>query len=424
MSSNRGNNDLVEKIKGVQWRALGRNISNKVKQYAMNLSPLEVQVEEATNLDTWGPHGSVMAEICEACFDPEGYRQVLGVIARRLQEKEERWRMAYKALLLLEYLIKHGPEKVWRDVQQSGSVLLRLTRFEYVDANQRDHGVNVRHRAQEIRDLVNNEGRVREERRKAAENKAKYSGYSASQMRMGAGGGGGGGSGGGGGRMTGFGSGGAGSRDAGYGRETSGFSSASKITTATSGSTSVSPSAKQRAHAGGDLAFGGLDEHEGPTLDPISATQARIAGMKIANRELHYDDPVEEETRTKKKLSDVRANPKIAASLGIKIAAPPSAKGASGKTINTGPAAGDLLVGTTASGGAGANADAWDPFGSGEAEVKSPEPVFDPFSVLDAKPAAQSAAPGPAADPFVVTPMSPAREEKKTNPDPFADLLL
>ena len=41
-----GGNGLADKIKSTNWRALGRNISNKVKQYAMNLSPLEVQVEE------------------------------------------------------------------------------------------------------------------------------------------------------------------------------------------------------------------------------------------------------------------------------------------------------------------------------------------------------------------------------------------
>lgn len=100
----------MDKMRSVDWRGLVRNATNKVKQYAMNLSPLEVQVEEATNMDTWGPHGKTMGEIAEACYDPEGYRQVLGVIARRLQEKEERWRMCYKALLLLEYLIKHGPK--------------------------------------------------------------------------------------------------------------------------------------------------------------------------------------------------------------------------------------------------------------------------------------------------------------------------
>ena len=212
-----------------------------------------------------------MAEICEACFDPVGYRQVLGVIARRLQEKDDRWRMAYKALLLLEYLIKHGPDKVWRDVQQSGSVLQRLQRFEYVDDNQRDHGVNVRHRAQEIQELVADEGRVREERRKAAENKAKYSGYSASQMRTASGGGGEGGSGAS--RVTGFGS------DGGYG--------ASQRTARPTSSGHVSPPSPRRepqSHAGGDLA---IDGHDMPALDPVSATQ--VGAERAVTRE--RDDP-------------------------------------------------------------------------------------------------------------------------------------
>lgn len=47
--------DLVDKFKSVNWRGLGRNISNKVKQYAMNLSPLEIQTEEGTR-------GSVTAD--------------------------------------------------------------------------------------------------------------------------------------------------------------------------------------------------------------------------------------------------------------------------------------------------------------------------------------------------------------------------
>jgi hypothetical protein len=38
-----------------------QTVSNKVKQYAKNLSPLEVKVEEATSNEPWGPHGSIMA---------------------------------------------------------------------------------------------------------------------------------------------------------------------------------------------------------------------------------------------------------------------------------------------------------------------------------------------------------------------------
>lgn len=61
MSFSNSNQSAMDKIKSVDWRGLVRSATNKVKQYAMNLSPLEVQVEEATNMDTWGPHGSVMA---------------------------------------------------------------------------------------------------------------------------------------------------------------------------------------------------------------------------------------------------------------------------------------------------------------------------------------------------------------------------
>lgn len=36
----------------------------------------------------------------------------MGVIARRLQDQGEDWRHVYKSLLLLEYMSKHGPQKV------------------------------------------------------------------------------------------------------------------------------------------------------------------------------------------------------------------------------------------------------------------------------------------------------------------------
>ena len=37
------------------------SLTTKVKQMALNLTDLEVKVEEATNNEPWGPHGSVMA---------------------------------------------------------------------------------------------------------------------------------------------------------------------------------------------------------------------------------------------------------------------------------------------------------------------------------------------------------------------------
>jgi hypothetical protein len=55
-----GDNPL-QKLKSVDWRGLVKSATNKVKKYAMNLSDLEIKVEDATNMDTWGPHGSAMS---------------------------------------------------------------------------------------------------------------------------------------------------------------------------------------------------------------------------------------------------------------------------------------------------------------------------------------------------------------------------
>lgn len=100
--------------------------------------------------------------------------------------------MCYKALLLLEYMIKHGPIRVARDVESSGAVMDRLQNFQFKDPNGRDHGVNVRHRAKEIAELVSSPENLERERVKAASLKHKYGGVSKQDMSGGGFGGGGG----------------------------------------------------------------------------------------------------------------------------------------------------------------------------------------------------------------------------------------
>lgn len=53
-----------------------------------------------------------VAEIAKASYDIDNYKQIMGVVARRLQDTEEDWRHVYKSLLLLEFMSKHGPQKV------------------------------------------------------------------------------------------------------------------------------------------------------------------------------------------------------------------------------------------------------------------------------------------------------------------------
>jgi hypothetical protein len=58
---------LGEKLKSIDWGGIYKTAKTRVKQYALNLSELEVKVEDATSLETWGPHGSAMAGLGGLC---------------------------------------------------------------------------------------------------------------------------------------------------------------------------------------------------------------------------------------------------------------------------------------------------------------------------------------------------------------------
>lgn len=99
------------------------------------------------------------------------------MIYRRFTEKSaEEWRQIYKALQLLEFLIKHGSERVVDDARSHLTLLKMLRQFHFIDANGKDQGVNVRNRAKELADLLSDVDRIRQERKKARANKAKYTG--------------------------------------------------------------------------------------------------------------------------------------------------------------------------------------------------------------------------------------------------------
>ena len=71
----------------------------------------------------------------------------------------------YKALILLEYLIKNGHERVVYNAKDHIYELKGLSHFEYIDDKGKDQGINVRNRSKEIVNLLNDVDRLKEERR-------------------------------------------------------------------------------------------------------------------------------------------------------------------------------------------------------------------------------------------------------------------
>jgi len=99
------------------------------------------------------------------------------MIYKRFTEKaQEEWRQIYKALQLLEFLIKNGSERVIDDARSHLTLLKMLRQFHFIDANGKDQGLNVRNRAKELAELLSDVERIRAERKKARATRNKYSG--------------------------------------------------------------------------------------------------------------------------------------------------------------------------------------------------------------------------------------------------------
>ncbi|KAI1347530.1 hypothetical protein F5Y01DRAFT_243750 [Xylaria sp. FL0043] len=176
----------------------------------MNYTEMEAKVREATNNEPWGASSTLMQEIANGTFNYQTLNEIMPMIYRRFTEKTaEEWRQIYKSLQLLEFLIKHGSERVIDDARGHITLLKMLRQFHYIDQNGKDQGINVRNRAKELADLLGDVERIRAERKKARTNKAKYTGVEGGSM---------GGFSGSSGRYGGF-----GSESAGYGGSSAGY---------------------------------------------------------------------------------------------------------------------------------------------------------------------------------------------------------
>ena len=72
----------------------------------------QVKVREATSNDPWGPSSTQMSEIADLTYNMVAFSEIMQMIWKRLNDHGKNWRHVYKALVLLEYLIKTGSEKV------------------------------------------------------------------------------------------------------------------------------------------------------------------------------------------------------------------------------------------------------------------------------------------------------------------------
>ncbi|XP_026995641.1 clathrin interactor 1 isoform X3 [Tachysurus fulvidraco] len=163
------------------WKV--RELVDKATNVVMNYSEIESKVREATNDDPWGPSGQLMGEIAKSTFMYEQFPEVMNMLwTRMLKDNKKNWRRVYKALLLLAYLIRNGSERVVTSAREHIYDLRSLENYHFVDENGKDQGINVRQKVKEMVEFVQDDDRLREERKKAKKNKDKYIGVSSDGM--------------------------------------------------------------------------------------------------------------------------------------------------------------------------------------------------------------------------------------------------
>lgn len=156
--------------------ALQMNVSGirrNLKNIAHNYTDAQIKVREATSNDPWGPSSTLMSEVADLTYNVVAFTEIMQMIWKRLNDHGRNWRHVYKALVLLEYLIKTGSEKVADQCKENIFAIQTLKDFQYLEEN-KDQGMNVREKAKALVTLLKDDERLRNERVRALKAKERF----------------------------------------------------------------------------------------------------------------------------------------------------------------------------------------------------------------------------------------------------------
>ncbi|XP_071717682.1 clathrin interactor EPSIN 2-like isoform X2 [Rutidosis leptorrhynchoides] len=151
-----------------------RDIKRGVNKTVLKVPSVEQKILDATSNESWGPHGSLLADLAMASRNYHEYQMIMSVIWKRINDTGKNWRHVYKGLTVLEYLVANGSERVIDEIREHAYQITSLSDFQYLDHTGRDQGSNVRKKSQSLVALVNDKEKIQEVRQKAASNWDKF----------------------------------------------------------------------------------------------------------------------------------------------------------------------------------------------------------------------------------------------------------
>ncbi|KAJ0235716.1 ENTH/VHS family protein [Hirschfeldia incana] len=153
---------------------------NVARLVLTDVTEIELLVEEVTNDDPCSPDAKTMTKIAEASFNTVDYWRIVDVLHRKIGKGEgemKKWREAYKAMVLLEFLLTHGPLHLPHDFLYDLDHIRFLSTFQYVDDKGFDWGAKVQKKADQIQTLLLGKEELREARLKALKITSQINGF-------------------------------------------------------------------------------------------------------------------------------------------------------------------------------------------------------------------------------------------------------
>ncbi|GMT36473.1 hypothetical protein PFISCL1PPCAC_27770, partial [Pristionchus fissidentatus] len=138
-------------------------IRRQAKNVAVTISDAPFKVREATSDDPTGPSTGLMNEIADLSNDPAAFTEIMSIIWKRLNDHDHNWRQVYNTLILLDFLIKSGSEKVAQNCRENIYSIETLRDCQNVEEG-RNKGPNVREKAKQMAALLTDEERLKNER--------------------------------------------------------------------------------------------------------------------------------------------------------------------------------------------------------------------------------------------------------------------
>ena len=129
---------------------------------------------EVLSHKNWGASSSLMHEIARDTFDAERFYVVTRLMWEGMEnQRPAAWKIVFKALTLLEFLVKNGAERCVDDARNHAHVLKAMGQFNYYEGTI-DRGLGVREKSKQIMEILGDDERIREERQKAKKLRQKF----------------------------------------------------------------------------------------------------------------------------------------------------------------------------------------------------------------------------------------------------------